>query len=207
MKRRESLLALASALAIPGELFAQSTDRARRVHLLWAGMPEDSEAARKAIAEGLRSHGWIENQNLLFEVRYTRGRQEALSKLAEEIVRAAPDVIIAAGPASAIALKNTGTTIPVVFVVVYDPVQLGLAKSLARPGGTFTGLSTAVPGGGFFGKQIQLLREAVPGLKRIALLLNPRNPIKGAAAQAVQNANLMTGQPETAGLAGLPLWP
>jgi putative ABC transport system substrate-binding protein len=82
---------------------------------------------------------------------------------------------MATGSPLAAALKNTGTTIPCVFVAVYNPIGLGLAKSLARPGGTFTGVSNAVPEG-FVGKQIELLREAVPDLKRIAQLTDLRNP-------------------------------
>jgi putative ABC transport system substrate-binding protein len=173
--RRWFILSAAAAVAIPGELFSQSPDRPRRVQILAEQTPE-SEPYRKAMVEALRAHGWIEGRNLLVERHYGHGNAEEVPKLASEIVRAAPDVIIAFGPVPAVALRNTGTTIPVVFVVVFDPIRLGLAKSLARPGGTFTGLATAVPEG-FLGKVIELLREAVPNMKRIALLSNPRNPI------------------------------
>ncbi len=177
MKRRRTrrwfVAGAAGALLMPGELLAQSPDRPRRLMILFPAAPEGP--GRRAIDEALRAHGWIEGRNLLLEARYPRGLDADLPKLAQEIVRAAPDAIMAMGPAAALAFKNTGTTIPVVFVVVFDPVRLGLAKSLGRPGGTFTGVSTAVPEG-FFGKLIGLLREAVPRMKRIALLLNPRNP-------------------------------
>ncbi|XSC43302.1 ABC transporter substrate-binding protein [Bradyrhizobium sp. RDT10] len=86
----------------------------------------------------------------------------------------APDLIVASGPQAAVALKSTTTTIPIVFVAVADPVGLGLVESLSRPGGNITGLTTVVPGN-FFGKQIEILRELVPGASKIALLVNPDN--------------------------------
>jgi len=104
------------------------------------------------------------------------GAQESLGPLAAKIVRASPDVIVVQGPAAALELKKTGTSIPIVFIGVFDPVRLGLTRSLARLDGSFTGLSTAV-GDTFFSKQLELLREAVPQLSKIGVLTNPRNPI------------------------------
>ena len=171
--RRRFIASAAATVAMPGELFAQSPDRLRRVLLLFQAEPGGGELLRKAVVEGLRARGWFEGRNLLLEVRYARVDSQDLPKFAAESVRASPDVIMATGSPLAAALKNTGTTIPCVFVAVYNPIGLGLAKSLARPGGTFTGVSNVVPER-FVGKQIQLLREAVPDLKRIALLTDPR---------------------------------
>ena len=134
---------------------------------------------RKRIGEVLRARGWLEGRNLHLELRYARVDGQDLSKFAAESVRASPDVFMVQGSPLAAALKNTGMAIPCVFVAVYDPVGLGVAKSLARPDGTFTGVSNAVPEG-FLGKQLELLRGAVPGLKRIALLTDPRSPFNTA---------------------------
>jgi len=174
--RRRLIACAAAAVAIPGELFAQSPDRLRRVLVLLQAAPELGELARKLVAEALRARGWIEGRNLLLEVRYSRVDGQDLPKFAAESVHVSPDVIMATGSPLTAALKDTGTTIPCVFVAVYDPIGLGVARSLARPGGAFTGVSNAVPEG-FLGKQIELLREAVPGLKRIALLTDPRYPL------------------------------
>jgi len=161
---------------MPGALLAQSPDRPRRVLILLQTAPERGELVRKPVAETLRARGWIEGRNLLLEMRYARVDGQDLPKLAAESVRASPDVIMVTGSPLAAALKKTGTAIPCVLVAVWDPIALGLARSLARPGGTYTGVSNAVPEG-FFGKQVELLREAAPGLKRVALLANPRHPI------------------------------
>ncbi len=173
--RRRFIACAAAAVAMPGELFAQSPDRLRRVLLLFQAETEPREL-RKAVVDGLRARGWFEGRNLLLEVRYARVDGQDLTKFAAESARASPDVIMATGSPLVAALKNTGTTIPCVFVAVYNPVGLGLANSLARPGGTFTGVSNTVPEG-FLAKQIELLREAVPDLKRVALLTDRRYPI------------------------------
>jgi putative ABC transport system substrate-binding protein len=174
--RRRFIAGASAALALPGALLAQSPDRPRRVLVLLQTAPERGELVRKPIAEALRARGWAEGRNLLLEMRYARVDGEDVPKVVAESVRAAPDVIMVTGSPLAAALKKTGTAIPCVLVAVWDPIALGLAKSLARPGGTYTGVSNAVPEG-FFGKQVELLREAVPGLKRVALLANPSHPI------------------------------
>jgi putative ABC transport system substrate-binding protein len=175
MKRRELLALIAGTLAAP-VAGAQSPDRPRRVHVLHQGTPADAEPLRKALLEGLQARGWRIGRDLHIEEHHAEGRQANLAPLAVKIVRAAPDLIVVSGPATAVEVKKLGASIPVVFIAVFDPVGLGLAQSLARPGGSFTGLSTAVPET-FFGKQLELLREAVPRVARVAVLSNPRNPI------------------------------
>jgi putative ABC transport system substrate-binding protein len=93
-----------------------------------------------------------------------------------DLIALNPDVLIAAGPQSAVALKSATATIPVVFASVADPVQLGLVQSLSRPGGNVTGFSTIVPDD-FFAKLLEILRELVPGASKIAVLINPDNPM------------------------------
>ena len=175
MNRRRVLLA-GSALALAPFALAQSPDRVRRVHLLQSATRDEAEPVRRVLIDALQARGWTVGRNLQIESHYTDGRHENLEPLAAKIVRAAPDVIVVNGPAAALEVKKTGTSIPVVFIIVFDPVKLGLSQSLARPDGPFTGVSTAVPDT-FFSKQLELLREVVPQLSKIALLSNPRNPI------------------------------
>jgi putative ABC transport system substrate-binding protein len=123
----------------------------------------------------LREKGWIEGKNLLVEYRFAE-TPDRMATLAAELVALTPDLVIALGPSPALALKSATATIPIVFVVVADPVGLGLIQSLARPGGNMTGLASWVPGD-WTAKQIEILQELVPGASKIALLVNPSNPM------------------------------
>jgi putative ABC transport system substrate-binding protein len=123
----------------------------------------------------LRDHGWIEGKNLIVDYRSAEGRAERLSALAAELVTLKPDLLVGPGPQVALALKSATATIPIVFVAVADPVMLGLVQSLSRPGGNITGLATLVPG--FTSKEIEILREMVPTASKVAILVNPGNPI------------------------------
>jgi putative ABC transport system substrate-binding protein len=172
MKRREFIAGTAALLVSPRSLRAQGTPR--RIGFLgaWADEPA-RDAVHAAWLSGLREKGWIEGKNLLVEYRFAPDR---LPALAAELVALTPDLIIATSPQAARALKLATTTIPIVFVAIADPVSLGLVQSMSHPGGNMTGLATLVPGG-FVGKQIEILRELVPGASKIALLVNPDNPI------------------------------
>ena len=125
--------------------------------------------------DGLRKKGWIEGKNLLVEYRYAQSRI-ACQLWPPSWWLLTPDLLIAAGPQAAVALKSATATIPIVFVAVFDPVAIGLVQSLSRPGGNITGLATSVPGD-FIAKRIEILRELVPGASKIALLVNPGNPM------------------------------
>jgi putative ABC transport system substrate-binding protein len=124
----------------------------------------------------LRDHGWIEGKNLIVDYRSAEGRAERLSALAAELVTLKPDLLVSPSPQVALALKSATATIPIVFVAVYDPVAIGLVQSLSRPGGNITGLATYAPGD-WIAKRIEILRELVPGASKIAILVNPGNPI------------------------------
>lgn len=125
--------------------------------------------------QGLRDIGYVEGQNITVLFRWAEGKPERFPDLANELVRLDVDVIVAAGPASALAAKNATSTIPVVFTMVSDAVAEGLVASLGRPGKNLTGLSISA-GVEIVGKRLQLLKEAVPSAKRIGLLTNPGNP-------------------------------
>ncbi|MCK1412975.1 ABC transporter substrate-binding protein [Bradyrhizobium sp. CW4] len=170
MKRREFIAGSAMLLVSPRRLRAQGTPR--RIGLLGGFL--DSQG-RNAWRSGLREKGWIEGRNLLVEYRFAE-TPDRLSTLAAELVTLTPDLVIALGPSPALALKSATATIPIVFVVVADPVGLGLIQSLARPGGNMTGLASWVPGD-WTAKQIEILQELVPGASKIALLVNPSNPM------------------------------
>ena len=150
--------------------------RGRRGHVVGLAFSPlvNSRRPCPALLDGLRNHGWIDGRNLIIEYRYAQS-QDRLPAFAAELVALSPDLLIAAGPQAALALKSATATIPIVFVPVADPVGLGLVQSLARPGGNITGLATLVPG--FTSKEIEILWEIVPTASKIAVLANPGNPM------------------------------
>jgi putative tryptophan/tyrosine transport system substrate-binding protein len=128
------------------------------------------------LRSGIDEKGWIEGKNLIVDYRYFEGHNERIPALAAELVALNPDLLICTTPQAAIALKSATATIPIVFVGIANPVALDLVQSLSHPGGKITGLTTFVPGD-FNAKQIQILRELVPGASKIAILANPGNPM------------------------------
>ena len=171
MKRREFMAATGALLVSPRVLRAQGTPR--RIGCF--GILENAPIFLDAWRSGLRERGWIEGKNLLVEYRYTQPTVR-YPALAAELSALNPDLVVAAGPQAALALKSATATIPIVFVAVFDPVALGLVQSLARPGGNITGFATYAPGD-FLAKRIEIFRELIPSASKIALLVNPGNPI------------------------------
>ena len=172
MKRRDFIAAIAAVFVSPRPLLAGGPPR--RVGYLdgaFKNLP-----LFKVWQDSLRDHGWIEGKNLIVDYRSAEGRAERLSALAAELVTLKPDLLVAPSPQVALALKSATATIPIVFVAVYDPVAIGLVQSLSRPGGNITGLATYAPGD-WIAKRIEILRELVPGASKIAILVNPGNPI------------------------------
>jgi putative tryptophan/tyrosine transport system substrate-binding protein len=170
MKRREFIAASVALLVSPRRSLAQGTRR--RVGFLAMDVVEPT--IQKTWLEGLRKHGWIDGKNLTIEYRYAP-TQDRLPAFATELVALSPDLLIAPNTQAAVALKSATASIPIVFVAVGDPVGLGLVQSLSRPGGNLTGLTSVNLG--FVGKMIETLREMVPTASKIAILVNPRNPI------------------------------
>jgi len=127
-----------------------------------------------AFRQGLNELGYIEGKNIVIEYRYAGGKLDRLPALAKELVGAKPDVIVAATTPSVLAAKQATNTIPIVFVSIADPVASGLVASLARPGENITGLTVLVPE--LSGKRLELLKEAIPSVIRVAALWNPANP-------------------------------
>ncbi len=146
---------------------AQPTKLAR-IGFIGNGSATTTSAQVDALRRGLRDLGWIEGSNIAFEFRWAEGRPERLEDLAAGLVRANADVIVVSGPLAIAAAQRATRTIPIVFVVLVEPVALGLVHSFARPGGNMTGLASQFEE--LITKQLQLLTEAVPNLSRVAFL-------------------------------------
>ena len=193
MKRREAGLAvLLAPLVLGAPARAQVAGRVYRLGYLSQPSRESVERGLQAFLRTLRELGWIEGQNLVIEYRWAEGKTEQLPELAAELVRMKVDVIVApAGPAAQ-AAKNATNSIPIVMIFPSDPVELGLVASLARPGGNVTG-TTYTPGPEIFGKQLQILKEAVPRASRIAVLRNLTDKGWDVQDRALENAGRSMG--------------
>jgi putative ABC transport system substrate-binding protein len=176
VNRRAFVTGLGALLAAPLAVEAQHTGAARvsRVGFLGSAAASANPRGLDAFRQALREHGWLEGQNLVIDYRYAEGRFERLPALAAELVGLKADVMVAVPTPAAVAARTVTRTIPIVMVGVGDPVNLGLIASLAHPGGNVTGLSLT-PDLDTFGKGLELLREAVPFVRRVALLINPDN--------------------------------
>jgi ABC-type uncharacterized transport system substrate-binding protein len=124
-----------------------------------------------ALRGGLHELGYIEGRNIAFELRLADGAVERLPELAAELVGLKPAVIVAGSPSAAIACHKSTHTIPIVMNSSSDPIALGLATSMARPGGNVTGFRCG--GEGLIGKRLELLKETVPGIQRVGVIINP----------------------------------
>ena len=175
--RLELIVSLALALFIaPLAVDAQPAAKVYRIGLLGGNSPTSPEAAHvwEGFFQGLRELGYVEGQNILIEGRFYGERTERLPALAAELARIKVDVIVAQGPPAPEAAQRATSTIPIVMTVHQDPVGSGLVARLARPGGNVTGL--AVLSTELVGKRLQLLKEAVPGISRVAVLSDPTVP-------------------------------
>jgi putative ABC transport system substrate-binding protein len=173
MRRREFFGILGGAAAWPVVARAQRAERVRRIGFLLGLAEKDPEANTriKAFRLGMRDLGWIEGRNVHIEYRFAGSNLELIKQHVAELVRLAPDVIVANNTPVMAALKPATSTIPVVFVVVNDAVGQGFISSLARPGGNITGFSFIEPE--IVGKWINLLSDVKPNLLRVALMFNP----------------------------------
>ena len=172
MNRRTVISGFAlSIIAAPLTARAQQPRKMYRIGLLSPFSPSAAALWHEAFRQGLREHGWIERQNVSIEYRYAEGRNDRLPDLAADLVRLKVDVIVASITTDALVAKNTTRAIPIVMASAGDPVGSRLVESLARPGGNITGLSQIAPE--MAGKRLELLKEVVPKLTRVAVLWNP----------------------------------
>jgi len=186
--RRAFLGTLAGGLlAAPFTADAQPAGKVYRVGYLTAGSVTANPRVLEAFRQGLRELGWVEGQNIVIEYRSAEGHFDRLPDLAAELVRLKVDVIVAAPTPAVLAAKSATGTVPIVGVSLTGPVELGLIASLARPGGNVTGVSYSV-GTDIFGKDLELLKEIVPKVRRVAVLSNPDGPAQPITIRNVKDA-------------------
>ena len=174
MKRREFITGLAGVAASPLAARAQHLGKLPTMGVLASGTSAVQGPWWAGFAERLHALGWNEGRTVAIEYRWAENRPERFREIAAEFVRLNVDVIATSGTAAAAAAKQATSVIPIVFAVAGDPVGTGLVASLARPGGNATGLSIQVTD--LSGKRLELLRELVPPLRRLAILVNINNP-------------------------------
>jgi len=193
MDRRAFLAALACSPGLaPRSVRAQSAARVFRIGYLQTATPDEQAPLTRAFEDGLREHGYVDGRNVVIERRFAWGAQERLPALADELVRLNVDVIVTGGNPVIAAVKRATTTIPVVMGTSRDPVASGFVASLARPGGNITGLS-GDPSSDVQAKRLELLKAAVPGLTRVAVLWNPPTPGADAYRRTVEGAAAALG--------------
>jgi putative tryptophan/tyrosine transport system substrate-binding protein len=192
MRRREFIALIGGAAAWPLSATAQDRDRVRRIGVLWTPFAAtDPEVKRRlpVFQRALQDLGWVEGRNVKSEYRFSSGDGDRLKMAAQEIIELQPDVILGVSTPALAALHRATPTIPVVFIMVSDPVGGGFVRSFANPGGNVTGFTNLEFTMG--GKWLELLKEIVPSLGRVALLFNWETapyagdllpPIKTAAA-------------------------
>ena len=171
MSRRSFCQALAGVLAAPSIAIAQPSARVRRVGWFVEGPPDPPDELKK-VDDALAQVGWIVGQNVLIDRRYVRF--EDLSSTAQEFVKAKVDLIVTDGTPATLAAKNATTSIPILMWEAADPVASGLVTSLARPGGNVTGYALLWPELGT--KRVSLIREILPGIRRVGELVDSTNP-------------------------------
>jgi putative tryptophan/tyrosine transport system substrate-binding protein len=172
MRRREFITLLGGAAAWPLAARAQQANKMRRIGMLSPGRSELAAANSDAFQQGLRELGYTEGQNIAIERRYGEWKLDRLRSLAAELVASKVDLIVARSTMAARLAKQATGTIPIVAIAMADPIEDDLVASLARPGGNVTG--TTFLGPELVPKRLQLLREVVPGLSRVAALWHPR---------------------------------
>ncbi|HEY6703948.1 MAG TPA: ABC transporter substrate-binding protein [Xanthobacteraceae bacterium] len=166
---------LAAPAALASEASGQRGDsKVPRIGVLLPGTAASFALRTKAFLDGLRELGYIEGQTIAIEWRWGQDRVEGFAELAADLVGRNVDVLVTGGTPAAKALKSATGTIPIVMAIIGDPVAAGLVDSLARPGGNATGFSIVAPD--LSGKRLELLKEIVPGISRVAVMLNAGNP-------------------------------
>ena len=173
-----------AVLAAPLVANAQQPVKVPRIGFLGATSEAGQRPQVEAFRQGLRDLGYVEGQNLIVEFRWARGQYERLPALAAELVGLPVDLLVTHGTPGTWAAKRTTTTMPIVMAISGDAVASGLVASLARPGGNITGSTYFSPE--VSAKGLELLKEALPRIRHIAVLVNPNNPqVKGPALQAI----------------------
>jgi putative ABC transport system substrate-binding protein len=195
VRRREfiTLLSTAAAMSISWALAAHAQPSGKTYRIGFLGVASHAEYRRSvdALRAGLRQVGYEEGKNIVIEYRWAEGSYERLPELAAELVKLNVNVLVTHSTPGAQAAKQATSTIPIVVAAVGDPVAAGLVASLARPGGNLTGLTF------FFAeicaKRVELIKEAIPALARLAVFVNPANPSHPIALAAMQRTASVLG--------------
>ncbi len=170
MRRREFIAGLGSAAAWPLAARAQQGGRLKTIGYLGGATSSADSQRLAAFVQRLRELGWIEGRTVAIEARWAEGRSDRIAEIAAELVRLKVDVIVTASSAPVLAAKQATSVIPIVFAAQTDPVASGLVESLARPGGNMTGVSSQIIDTA--SKEVELLREVVPNVRRLAIMAN-----------------------------------
>jgi putative ABC transport system substrate-binding protein len=189
MKRREFILAL-GGVAVASPFAAQAQPKLPTIGFLSVSTPAAWSHFVAAFEQRLGELGWINGRNVAIEYRWAEGRSERFVEISAEFVRLKVDVIVTGGSA-VLAAKRATSEIPIVFALANDPLGAGLVASLSRPGGNVTGLSLQGPDIG--SKRLGLMREALPGLHRLAIIANPASPQAASELDEVQTAARAVG--------------
>ena len=186
LRRREFITLLGgAAVAWPLAARAQQSGKLPTIGFMGANNATWERASTDAFVQRLRELGWIENRTVAIEYRWAEGRDELFAEIAAEFIRLRVDVILTYATPSSIAAKKATAVIPIVFAAAGDPVGTGLVASLARPGGNITGLS--IQQTDLASKRLEMLREVLPGLRTVAILVNigsPNSVLEMGEAQA-----------------------
>jgi len=191
--RRREFITLLGGAATAWPLAARAQQPAKLPTIGFMGQTTRSAAGEwtAAFVQRLRELGWIDGRNVAIEYRWAEGRSERFAEIAAEFVQLKVDVIVTSGTPQVLAAKQATSVIPIVFATTGDPVGTGLVTSLARPGGNVTGLSNQLRD--LAGKRLELLREVVPNLRRLAMIVNVDNPAAVLDVGEVQAAARMLG--------------
>ena len=205
--RRRLLLGAAAALAAPGRARGQpAAGKIHRIGVLGSTSPTVHGAFVDAFRAGLRERGWVEGKNVAIEYRWAQGDYTRLASLAADLIRAKVDLILTHGTPGARAAQRATATIPIVSAISGDADATGLVQSLAHPGGNITGVTFSFPD--LNAKRVEMITEAVPRLKRVAVLMNGANVgnvvtfdamARSARTVGVDIVQLLAQRPENAG--------
>ena len=185
MKRRLMIALAAMAAARPVALFAQAV-KVWRIGMLETVSPDKNAANMEALRQGLRERGYVEGANLVIEYRSAEGDAERFPELARQLVASGCDLIVTRGTPAARAAKDATKTIPIVMAAIGEPLGVGVAASLAQPGGNVTGFSAYVTE--LAGKRVELLQRTFPLLRRIAFMQSMGNPVAPPQWEATRKA-------------------
>ena len=194
MNRSAFITVLGGAAALPLAGRGQQAERIPRVGVLisWPENNPTAQASMAAFGQALGRFGWVEGKNIRIDYRFAAGDPALIKTYAAELVGMSPDVVLASTTPGLAAVRQQTRAIPIVFVVVLDPVGQGFVQSLARPGGNITGF--AIPDAPIMGKWLQLFKEVAPGVTRVAVVFNPDT----ALAAALDNRAIEAAAPSLA---------